>query len=161
VIAGVIKIQLGVILVPITAAVILRRYLWDAGDLPNPWRGVRRLFTSLAAGLGTAAVLGAPFSLSILDLIDQVRKTAGGYPYLTVNAYNPWALVTRDGAGLAQSGQWLCDSITGTVADPPCPPGSEILVGPLWATIFADGLLVVLAIVIGLLVARRPDRQTI
>ncbi len=161
VLAGIVKIQLGVILVPITAAVILRRYLWDAVGEPDPWRGTRRLFTSLVAGLGTAAVLAAPFALSILDLIDQVRKTAGGYPYLTINAYNPWALVTREGAGLAQSGQWLCNSITGTAADTPCPPGSEILVGPLWASIFADGLLVVIAIVVGLLVARRPDRQTI
>jgi hypothetical protein len=161
VIAGIVKIQLGVILVPITAAVIVRRYFWDAGSTPDPWRGFRRLFTSLGAGLATAAVLGAPFGLSILDLIDQVRKTAGGYPYLTVNAYNPWALVTREGAGLAQSGQWLCDAITGTGADAPCPPGTETLIGPLWASIFADGLLVLVAIVIGILVARRPDRQTI
>ncbi len=161
VMAGIVKIQLGVILVPITAAVILRRYFWDAGSGPDPWLGMRRLFTSLAAGLGAAAILGAPFGLSILDLIDQVRKTAGGYPYLTVNAYNPWALITREGAGLAQSGQWLCDAITGTGADAPCPPGSETLVGPLWASIFADGLLVIVAIAVGFLVARRPDRQSI
>ena len=69
--------------------------------------------------------------------------------------------MTREGAGLAQSGQWLCDAVTGTGADAPCPPGTETLIGPLWASIFADGLLVLLAIVIGILVARRPDRQTI
>ncbi|HEX7471974.1 MAG TPA: phospholipid carrier-dependent glycosyltransferase [Candidatus Limnocylindrales bacterium] len=161
VIAGVVKIQLGVILVPITAAVLLRRYVWDGSGSTGAWRGPRRLLTSLVAGLGTAAVLGAPFSLSILDLIDQVRKTAGGYPYLTVNAYNPWALVTQAGAGLAQSGQWLCDSITGTAADTPCPPGSETLIGPFWASFVADSLLIVIAALVAVMVARRPDRQTI
>ena len=69
--------------------------------------------------------------------------------------------MTREGAGLAQSGQWLCDAVTGTGADAPCPPGTETLIGPLWASIFADGLLVLVAILIGILVARRPDRQTI
>ena len=161
VIAGIVKIQLGVILVPITAAVLLRRYLWDAGVSAGPSRGPGRLLTSFAAGIGTAAVLGAPFSLSILDLISQVFKTAGGYPYLTVNAYNPWALVTRAGAGLAQSGQWLCDSVTGTSPDAICPPGSETLVGPFWASFVGDGLLVILAVFIAVMVARRPDRQAI
>ncbi|HEX7471578.1 MAG TPA: hypothetical protein VF323_00720, partial [Candidatus Limnocylindrales bacterium] len=56
VIAGVVKIQLGVILVPITAAVLLRRYVWDGSGSTGAWRGPRRLLTSLVAGLGTAAV---------------------------------------------------------------------------------------------------------
>ena len=36
-------------------------------------------------------------------------KTAGGYPYITVNAYNPWALIEQAGNGLAANGTWLPD----------------------------------------------------
>ena len=32
-------------------------------------------------------------------LIEQIFKTAGGYPYVSVNAYNPWALAEVDGNG--------------------------------------------------------------
>ena len=50
VIAGIVKIQLGVILVPITAAVLLRRYLWDARRPTDAVaRRPVRLFTSLGA----------------------------------------------------------------------------------------------------------------
>ena len=42
---------------------------------------------------------------------------AGGYPYLTVNAYNPWAVVAGDlGHSLANAGLWVCD-YAGTAPD--------------------------------------------
>ena len=47
-----------------------------------------------------------------MDLLVQVGKTAGGYPYITVNAYNPWALVELAGNGLAKTGTWLPDIAT-------------------------------------------------
>ena len=50
----------------------------------------------------------APFIQS--GLLEQIFATAGGYPYLTVNAYNPWALVTGDtGIQPRQLGLWVCD----------------------------------------------------
>ncbi|HEU4671908.1 MAG TPA: phospholipid carrier-dependent glycosyltransferase, partial [Candidatus Limnocylindrales bacterium] len=89
----------------------------------------------------------------------------GGYPWLTVNAYNPWALVSHDGAGLAASGQWLCDAITtsaaGTSAGTPCQPGMETLIGPFWAVAVGGGLLVLATLAVLAVVAWRPDRRTI
>ena len=39
----------------------------------------------------------------------------GGYPYLTVNAYNTWALVPGDtGNSLANAGLWVCDAVRGS-----------------------------------------------
>ncbi|MBF6604643.1 MAG: phospholipid carrier-dependent glycosyltransferase [Chloroflexi bacterium] len=160
VVAAIVKPQLG-ILVPIAAAVLLRRYLVDRPPLRDLRRGPARLLSSGAAGLTTAVLLCAPFRFSILDLIAQVQKTAGGYPYLTLNAYNPWALVTSAaGSGLAQSGQWLCDAVTGSGANTPCPPGSETLIGPLPAVVVGTAIfLIVVTIVVGI-VMWRPDRLT-
>ncbi len=129
---------------------------------PYPWW---RIVTTGLTGLLTAVVLSAPFGLSLPDLLHQVAETAGGYPWLTVNAYNPWALVSHDGAGLAASGQWLCDAITtsaaGTSEGTPCPPGMETLIGPFWAVAVGGALLVLATLAVLAVVARRPDRRTI
>ena len=55
-------------------------------------------------------IVSLPFGLSLPGLIAQVFKTAGGYPYLSVNAYNAWALVSQNGHGVAADTQWVCDS---------------------------------------------------
>ncbi len=132
---------------------------------PGPaWTGTRgplRLATSGLAGLATAVGLSWPFGLDLPGLIDQVFKTAGGYPYITVNAYNPWALVERAGAGLAASGQWLCDAVTGTVANTPCPPGTQLQVVGLPALIAGGLLMAVVLAAILVFVMWRPDRLTI
>ena len=144
VLAAVIKPQLGILL-PILAIVLLRRHVWDrlrppappapagaGGDVPladaqpgprgEPWldrfgEGPLRLVTSAGVGLATAVLLCLPFGLSIVGLVEQVGKTAGGYPYITVNAYNPWALISRGGNGLAENGQWLRDVAGATAAE--------------------------------------------
>src|SRR5688500_5790371 len=84
-------------------------------------RPVRILTTGLAGYL-TALFLCLPFGLSVLEpaavppfftsgLIDQIVIAGGGYPYLTVNAYNAWAVVPSDlGNSLASTGQWVCDA---------------------------------------------------
>ena len=46
--------------------------------------------------VGRRAHAQAPYVAS--GLLEQIFATAGGYPYLTVNAYNPWALVAGDTA---------------------------------------------------------------
>ncbi len=122
-----------------------------------------RIVTTGLAGLLTAAILSAPFGLSVIDLLAQVAKTAGGYAYLTVNAYNPWALFTNAaGNGLAATGSWLCDSIA---FDPTtgvgCTAGQETLIGPVWAVFVGTGLLLAVIAVTCVLVARHPDRRTI
>ena len=81
-----------------------------------------RILTTGLAGLITAVILAAPFNLSVVELtpqapfvrsglLEQVGRAAGGYPYVTVNAYNPWALVPGDsGLTLAHDGLWMCDT---------------------------------------------------
>ena len=122
VVAAIIKPQLG-ILVPLVAVVTIRRALWPAGGGGDPARTGRpiRILTTGLAGFLTAVVLCLPFGLSVVEfstqapfirsgLLQQVAVAAGGYPYVTVNAYNPWALVPSDrGVSLASSNLWVCD----------------------------------------------------
>jgi hypothetical protein len=187
VVAALIKPQLG-ILIPIVAVVVIRRALWPDGgfgdDTPEDhwktrWeratRGPIRIVTTGLAGLATAIVLALPFGLSLQGLIQQVFKTAGGYPYVSVNAFNPWALVTQAGNGVAANGLWICDATvrpsgpidirigdfvlwSSPASTLSCPNG--FMIGALPAVIVGAGLfLVALAITLAL-VARRPDRRT-
>ena len=173
VVAAIIKPQLG-ILVPIVAAVVIRRYLWDpvtrsqrgqpaevaAAGQPLVARVMNghhplRVVTTGLAGLITAVAVSAPFGLSIVGLLKQIADTAGGYPYLTVNAYTPWALVSQDGRGMAATGTWICDSVAGSSCTTP------FLIGPLWAVAVGTALLLIGIAVVSGLVAWRPDRLTI
>jgi hypothetical protein len=174
-IAAIIKPQLG-ILIPIVAAVILRRYLFDArGADPSRWdeataeggvfgrlrtwgareRGPVRVVTTAVAGFLTAVLVSLPFGLTIIDLFKQIASTAGGYPYLTVNAYNPWALLSQDGNGLAANSLWIrdiTDPATGDVG---------FSFGPIPAVVVGTALLLACVAIVSYLVARRPDRLTI
>jgi hypothetical protein len=166
-VAAVIKPQLG-ILVPILIAVLLKRHLFDAlrrPAAPEPLepgvparrlgRGPIRLVTSGLLALGTAAALCLPFGLSIIDLVVQVAKTAGGYPFITVNAYNPWALVQLAGNGLAVTGTWLPD-----VANPAA-PGTPVTILGIPAVYVGTVLLLAVIGLVAVVVARRDDRRTI
>ena len=147
VVAAIIKPQLG-ILVPLVAVVTIRRALWPvrrttaapttrpaARRRPRPraaWEratGARSGSSRPAlAGFLTAVVLCLPFGLSVSSsrpgAVPRVRpdrpdrRAGGGYPYLSVNAYNPWALVPeRRGNSLAQ--QPGCGSATSAGRRPP------------------------------------------
>ena len=114
--AALVKPQLA-ILVPIVAFVTIRRALWPAGgygDEPAPertgfgWerrtRGAIRILSTAVAGFVTAVVLSAPFGLSVISFstdraVPRSRRSCGSCsaprrrtPYVTVNAYNLWAL---------------------------------------------------------------------
>ncbi len=170
VLAAIVKPQFG-ILVPLVAAIAIRRALFPAGghgDGPAParrrtttdweWRtiGWVRIVTTGAAGLVTAIVVSAPFGLSIVGLVEQIGGAAAGYPYLTVNAYNPWALLSLDGSGLAAAGTWIRD-VAGTE------PGqaTAFMFGPVPAVVVGTALLLATVTAISVGVARRPDRVTI
>ena len=173
VVAAVIKPQLG-ILVPILIVVLVRRHLVRpllaarrgvaSGPEPEGRRpalldrlgaGPVRLLTSGAAGLLTVWLLCLPFGIGIVGLVEQVVKTAGGYPYLTVNGYNPWALFSDDGNGLAAAGTWLRDS----VGDKPGELATLIWGVP--AVLVGTGLLLIAIGLVCVVVARRDDRWTI
>jgi dolichyl-phosphate-mannose--protein O-mannosyl transferase len=109
-IAAIIKPQFG-ILIPLAAVVIIRRHWVERPDDGSRLGGGPvRIVTTTIAGLVTATLVCLPFGMTVVGLLQQILETAGGYPYLTVNAYNPWALVTMDGAGLASAGTWIRDA---------------------------------------------------
>ena len=135
------------------------------------------------AGLVTAILVSLPFGLSLPGLIAQVFKTAGGYPYLSVNAYNPWALVSQtrpDGGldGIAVNRQWVCNStivptgpsefrigpfVIPELSSPgstlSCPDG--LYIGAVPAVLVGALAFLIVAALVLWLVARRPDRLTI
>ncbi|HUQ44531.1 MAG TPA: phospholipid carrier-dependent glycosyltransferase [Candidatus Limnocylindria bacterium] len=196
-VAAIIKPQLG-ILIPIVAIVVIRRALRPKGgfgDEPEPEplpttiglerrvRGPLRIVTTGLAGFLTALILSWPFGLSMPGLVAQIFSTAAGYPYVTVNAFNPWALVTHvtaDGSeeGLALNRQWVCDSTI--LATPPsdfqigpflipelanagsttdrCPDG--MMIGAFPAALVGAVLFLLVAGLTVWQVARRPDRRT-
>jgi Gpi18-like mannosyltransferase len=170
VIAAIIKPQLG-ILIPLVAVVTIRRALWPSGGFGDPERTGRpiRILTTALAGYLTAVIVCLPFGLSVIEfssqapyiasgLLRQVGVAAGGYPYLTVNAYNPWALVPSNlGQSLANAGLWVCD-YAGTAKD--CGAGTAVF-GPIPAVVIGSALLLSAIAVILLVVARRPDRLTL
>ncbi|HEX7222442.1 MAG TPA: glycosyltransferase 87 family protein, partial [Candidatus Limnocylindrales bacterium] len=132
-------------------------------------RPIRIVTTGLIA-IATTYLLCLPFGLSVIELtdgglrsglIEQVFKTAGGYPYVSVNAYNPWALAELNGNGLAASGGWICDVvITNPVpGGPQCP--EAFMVGPVPAVLIGTALLVGAFVLICAAIVERPDRLTI
>ena len=129
-----------------------------------------RILTTGLAGYLTALVLCLPFGLSVIELsaqapfigsglVDQIVVAGGGYPYLTVNAYNAWALVPGDlGNSLASSGLWICDAVTANANQ--CSQGTAVF-GPIPAVLVgAVLLLATMALVLGM-AARHPDRLTL
>src|SRR4029077_11585485 len=106
--------------------------------------------------------------------------TAAGYPYLSVNAFNPWALVTQaasDGhdQSIALTRTWVCDSTIASsgpgdfrigdwviwswpASTTTCPMGVQI--GAFPAVLVGSVLFVLAAAIVLWLVGRRPDRIT-
>jgi hypothetical protein len=198
--AALVKPQLG-ILIPVVAVVVIRRAIWPAGGHgiagepaseaasgTTSWerrvRGPVRIVTTAAVGLLTLVLLSAPFGLSLPGLAAQVVKAAAGYPYLSVNAFNPWALViqeTPDGRedSLALDRAWVCDAqilasgpqefrigpivipewSTPATTEDKCPEG--VFIGALPAGVVGAALFLLAAALALWLIARRPDRPTV
>ncbi len=131
-----------------------------------------RIVTTGLAGFLAAVVLCFPFGLSVIEpgrngevfhsgLIEQVFKTAGGYPFASVNAYNPWALAEINGNGVAANSGWACDTVIlgASAGNTSCP--EAVMIGPIPAVYFGAALLAIAFIVVSLVVARRPTPLTI
>ncbi len=177
--AALVKPQFGVVLIPIVAAVLLKRHLLRSGSGPRhrPWapaglarwlgshQGPVRLLTSLLLALGAFYLVVLPFGfgldhepaadpllvsiveafeglpqafsvwpLAVIEYLERMFGTAGGYGYLTVNAFNAWALVGVDGGpSLAEALRWSDDSIRLVGPIPGVIIGAVLLVaGFLW-----------------------------
>ncbi len=134
-----------------------------------------RIVTTGLAGLATAIILCWPFGMSVVELtpeapfvrsglVEQVGLAAGGYPYVTVNAYNPWALVPGDtGLTLARDGLWMCDA-TGIGPNDSggdrCSSGTAFI-GPVPAVYVGTALLLATIALATWIAVRHPDRRTL
>ncbi len=126
--AALVKPQFGVVLIPLVAVLLIRRHLIRPGSGPRraPWgpaflrgwlareQGWIRLATSGLVALVTFHLVALPFGMDIPGYLSLMTSTAGGYPFLSVNAYNPWALFgTRGTEPLAFSRLWSDDQGNG------------------------------------------------
>jgi dolichyl-phosphate-mannose--protein O-mannosyl transferase len=160
VLAALVKPQYGVVLVPLVGVVLLKRHLLSNGPRNTAWgpgrlrawlsreQGPVRILTSALVGVAVFFVVALPFAMGPLEYLVLVAKTANGYMDLTVNAYNPWALIGSAGTPpLAASGLWSDDRVG--------------LLGPLPGVLVGSSLLLV-GLVVGLLRgAWRDDRRSL
>lgn len=162
VLAALIKPQFGIVLLPVVGIVLLRRHLLKPGSGPHhrvlgpvslrAWfeteHGPWRLISSAVSGLMLMIALLAPFSLDVFGFVRQMIQTAGGYPWLSVNAYNAWALISSEGRDpLAFGGGWSADTVA--------------LFGPLPA-VLVGALLLAAGFAVGVLrLVWRDDRRGI
>ncbi len=162
VIAALVKPQFGVVALPLVGIVLLRRHIFRPDDQPhNPvllpqrmrgWfeyeRGPWRIVSSAVVSLIVLLLVITPFGLDLIGFARLMAQTAAGYQYLTVNAYNPWAMIGSDGnQPLAFGGGWSPDTVP--------------LLGPIPG--FAIGtLFLAVGFALGLArVAWRDDRRSI
>ena len=148
--AALVKPQFGVVLIPIVAVVLLKRHLLQAGSGPRkqPWappalarwlsreQGPIRLLTAFVAAWVAFFVIALPFGMGPLEYLERMFGTAGGYGYLSVNAYNLWALVAPEGgSSLAAALAWNEDTLPLLGPLPGVALGATLLVaGFLWGT---------------------------
>jgi C-terminal four TMM region of protein-O-mannosyltransferase/Dolichyl-phosphate-mannose-protein mannosyltransferase len=134
-------------------------------------RPVRIVTTAVVAFL-TAVALCLPFGLSVIDpptvpgslfssgLVEQIFKTAGGYPYVSVNAYNPWALASVNGTGITANGVWACDTLILHPVDPQVLCTDAVTIAGIPAVIVGAILLAAAFVLVSLFVAWRPTPLT-
>lgn len=162
VVAALIKPQFGLVALPVVGIVLLRRHLLRRGTNPrNPvllperlrtWfeveNGGWRLVSSAASALVVLLLALFPFSTDIVKFVNQMSGTANGYPWLSVNAYNGWALVGSGGSmPLAFGGGWSSDTVG--------------LLGPVPGVVIG-GLLLAVGFALGILrLAWQDDRRSI
>jgi hypothetical protein len=125
---------------------LARRYL--------PIAEARRTLVSALLGVGTAVV----FAGMVFDsIVSHLLNTFGEYPYLTLNAYNPWALVTTgSGEAMDRGLSWIRDA---PFTDPKTgitDPG--FLIGPFSAMVVTVALGLVVLLAAGAAVAWRRSR---
>ena len=109
----------------------------------------RRMQASAVLGIATAV----GFSAMVFDSIfNHLVSTFGEYPYLTLNAYNPWALLSDAGQAMDSTHSWLRDAPFTDPQTGVTQPG--YLIGPFPVAAIAL-VAVVAALLIGIALAAR------
>ncbi|MFN8619595.1 MAG: hypothetical protein U0869_02455 [Chloroflexota bacterium] len=148
VLAALVKPQFGVVAIPLVAVILLRRHLFAIGSGPRhaPWgpgflrgwlareQGPLRIVTAILVGLVVFFMISLPFGLGPFEYLKLMTGTAANYDYLSVNAYNPWALIgSGGGPSLAEQFNWSKDSVPLLGPIPGVAIGGALLViGFLW-----------------------------
>src|SRR5262249_9990164 len=94
-------------------------------------------------------------------LLYEMFNTASEYPYASVNAYNPWALASLDGNGVAANGTWACDSL---ILHPQAGSAlctDAVMIGPVSAVVVGAVLLLAAFVIVCAVVAWRPTPLTL
>ena len=161
--AAVVKPQFGVVLIPLVVFMLLKRHLVRPGSGPRqrPWapasiaawlstqQGWPRLITASVAALGAFFLLALPFGMGPFEYLEKMFGTAGQYSWLSVNAYNLWALLGSAGTRpLAEAPHlWSPDTVG--------------LLGPLPAVVIGAALLLAGFLWGVVRAAARDDRWTL
>jgi hypothetical protein len=88
------------------------------------------------------------------SIVTHLASTFGEYPYLTLNAYNPWALLADNGNAMNTTKAWLPDvpwSVESTGAS-----GPGYVIGPFPTTVVVVALAVAALLVVAAIAGRRP-----
>ena len=112
VISALLKPQFGIVLMPLIGIVLLRRHLAGLSTSQTSpsisyWirrHGPIRILTSMVVGAMVFYALVLPFRLNFHTFLDRMADTAGGYKILSLNAFNPWALIGTDKPSIAFGG---------------------------------------------------------
>lgn len=157
-VALLIKPQYGVILIPIVSVILFRRHVLSSGVTQairniSYWtrpQGPLRVLTACMLSSGIFYILVTPFNLGLRSYIALMASTAREYNLLSVNAFNPWALVGAGGqppliaAGIGH-----------------CAPDDVPLVGSLTGVEIGSTLLGIAFLVAAIRLLRRSDLQSI
>jgi Gpi18-like mannosyltransferase len=122
VLALLIKPQFGVILLPLVGILLLKRHVLSR--IPSfdshTWRswvirdGPVRILTSAACSIVVFYAVVTPFGLNLRTFLERMIQTAQNFHFLTVNAFNPWAVVgfaNNPSLLTAGIGNWSPDNI--------------------------------------------------
>src|SRR5664279_3790293 len=148
-VTGILTLAVGLI-AGIGAVALGRRYLpiVDA---------TRRRVASLLVGAATVIV----FAGMVFDsIVSRLLNTFGEYPYLTLNAYNPWSLVgDSNGAAMSRSLSWIHDAPWSDATSGAT--GAGFIVGPFPFAVSAAAFLVAAALGAAAVIAWRSRRASL
>ena len=90
------------------------------------------------------------------SIASHLINTFGEYPYLTLNAYNPWALVAEGANAMDRSLAWIHDAPWTDAASGAS--GTGYLIGPFPPSVLVLALVMVVLLVVAALAGRRLSR---